>query len=283
MQLTSGLIQSGLRNMLLAALPEEEYKHIFPHLELVILRNDDSVYLQEDPINYLYFPLDCIISSLLIMNDGAMAETGMMGRESIVGVSAVFGEQKVRAWMRVLVPGSALRLRSEVVREIAGKRAAIERVLLRAYRSMVTHISQRLVCNGRHTILHRVATWLLLVHDRVGSDTLPLTQELISNRLGARRASITQAAGYLQNVKAISYKRGKIHVDDREIIESEACECYEALKKEFDSLENLRGGRKDSGPNRIPTFSWNEASRRPLNERCRLVHTRLFEKAGSNI
>ena len=253
MQSTSGIAQSSFQNLLLAALPDEEREHLSAHLEPVTLNNEDSVYVHDELIDHVYFPLDCIVSSLAVMNDGATVEIGMMGREAMVGVGAIFGEYRARSWIRVLVPGQALRMRSDVVREVLRDSASIERLLMRSYHATVTQISQRAVCNGRHTMLHRLATWLLMVHDRVGSDNILLTQEAISGRLGARRASITQAASYLQNITAISYSRGKIHIDDRALIEGEACECYGVIKKAFDSIKNWDGGQEISSKT-IPVF-----------------------------
>src|SRR3954469_24122729 len=137
MQLTSGIVQSGPQNLLLAALPDEERKHLSDHLELVTLSSADSVYVQDDTVNHVYFPLDCIVSSLAVMNDGATVEIGMMGREAVVGVGAVFGEYKSRHWVRVLVPGQAQRLRSEVAREMFHHSADMARLLMRSYRATV--------------------------------------------------------------------------------------------------------------------------------------------------
>jgi CRP-like cAMP-binding protein len=255
MQLTSMTVQTVFQNLLVAALPGDELEYLLAHLEPVTLNSEDSIYVQDDPINYIYFPLDCIVSSLAIMSDGATVEIGMLGRESIVGVSAILGEYRARNWIRVLVPGRALRLRSEMARELLRRNAFTERLLMRAYRAIVTQISQRAVCNGRHVMLRRLATWLLLVHDRAGADVIPLTHETISGRLGSRRASVTQAACYLQNVQAISYSRGKIHIDNRAAIEAEACECYEVMRKEFDSLKIWGGQNSEHSRSRlsIPT------------------------------
>jgi CRP-like cAMP-binding protein len=237
MQPISWTVQSGFQSLFLAALPDEEQERLLAHLEPVTLLGEDSLYVQDDSINYVYFPLDCIVSSLAVMNDGATVEIGMMGREAVIGIAAIFGEYKARNWMRVLIPGQALRLRSAVLREIFHQSVVFERLLMRSYRAMVTQISQRAVCNGRHTMLQRLATWLLMVHDRVGSENIPLTQETISGRLGSRRASITQAACFLQNIHAISYTRGKIHINDRASIQAKACECYEVIRNEFDCLK----------------------------------------------
>ena len=231
--------QHQVKNLLLAATPAADYEYLSEHLERVTLSGKESIHLQGDSVNHLYFPLDCIVSSSVIMNDGSMIEVYMLGRESATGIGAIFGEYVARNWVRVLVPGSALRLRSEIVRDMFRRSSAMQRLLMRAYRAAVTQISQRAVCNGRHTILHRLSTWLLMVHDRVGSDNIPLTQEAISGRLGARRASITQAARYLQEAEAISYSRGKIHIDNRELIEQQACECYEVMRREFNCFKRV--------------------------------------------
>lgn len=226
-----------VKNRLLTAMPSEDYELLHPFLEHVHLSGERSIYEQGDPIDYIYFPLDCIVSGIAVMNDGATVEIGMVGREAVVGIVSVLGEYTARNWTRVLVPGDALRMKSEVIRELFRQNDALQRLLMRSYRAIVTQISQRAVCNGRHTILHRLSCWLLMVHDRVGSDDIPLTQEVIAGRLGSRRASITQAAGMLQSMEAISYSRGKIHINDRAMIEREACECYEVLRREFNGLK----------------------------------------------
>ncbi|HKC62768.1 MAG TPA: Crp/Fnr family transcriptional regulator [Pyrinomonadaceae bacterium] len=234
--------QSVVGNSLLATLPNEEYERLRPHLESVRVTVEDPIYVQGDPVTYTYFPLDCIISNLAIMRDGATVEINMMGRESVVGIAAVIGGYKARQWTRGLVPGTALRVKTEVMSQLFERSVAAQTLLMGAYRAMVMQISQRSICNGRHTMLHRLSTWLLMVHDRVGVNEIPLTQETIAGRLGSRRASVTQAACTLHKLQAISYSRGKIHIDNRAAIEHQACECYEVHKKEFDSLEKKWGG-----------------------------------------
>src|SRR5947209_4504212 len=236
--------QSAIRNSLLAALPNEEYERLRPHLEPINLTVEDSIYIQGDHVDYTYFPLNCIFSNLAVMSDGATVEISMMGRDAVVGIASVIGGYTARQWTRGLVPGTALRVRAEVVRQLFQRSTAAQTLLMRAYRAMVTQISQRSVCNGRHTMLHRLSTWLLMVHDRVGSDQIPLTQEIIAGRLGSRRASVTQAACMLQKLRAISYSRGKIHVDNREAIEHQACEGYEVHKREFNCFQKEMGSEK---------------------------------------
>ena len=235
--------QSALKNCLLAALPPEDYERLRPHLEHIKVTIEDSIYVQGDKVNYAYFPLDCIVSNLAIMSDGATVEINMMGNDTVVGISSVIGGYTARQWARGLLPGTALRVRIEFLRQLYHRSTAAQTLLMRAYRAMVTQIAQRSVCNGRHTMLHRLSTWLLMVRDRAGSDQIPLTQETIAGRLGSRRASVTQAACVLHKLKAISYSRGKIHIDDRQIVEAQACECYEVHKREFYDFKNLEVAR----------------------------------------
>lgn len=241
--------QSAIKNCLLAALPGEDYKYLWQHLETVHIEVEDAIYVQGDRVDYVYLPVDCILSNLAIMRDGATVEISMMGRDSVIGISAVIGGYAARQWTRGLVPGTAFRVRTEFLRQLYQRSAAAQDLLMHAYRAMVTQISQRSVCNGRHTMLHRLSTWLLMVHDRIGMDRIPLTQEVIAGRLGSRRASVTQAACMLNKLKAISYSRGKIHIDARQTIEQQACECYEVHKREFYGFKNVEGAcEKSSTP-----------------------------------
>ncbi len=236
----------SIENLFLASLPEVEYQHLRPHLKLVHFKSDNTVYNQGDLIDEVYFPLNCVLSSVAVMNDGAVVEISMVGRESVLGIVTIFGEYHARNWNRVLIPGDALMIKGEMLRQLFSTRYELQPLLMSAYRSMITQVSQRAVCNGRHTVLQKLSTWLLMVHDRVGANELQLTQELISHRLGARRAGITQSAAALQQMQAISYKRGLIHIEDRKALERVACECYEIHRSEFEGLKDCAGRKDDS-------------------------------------
>jgi CRP-like cAMP-binding protein len=238
----STIVQTGLANKVLACLPAEDSRRLSQHLAPVKLSISDTIYNQGNTLSYVYFPLDSIISTVAIMSDGATVEIGMTGRESVVEIVAIFGERSARNWTRVLVPGHALRISSEKLREEFRRSENIERELMGCYRRVITQVSQRAVCSCRHTIMQRLCCWLLMVNDRVGADDMPLTHDLISQRLGARRAGITQAALALQGMKAVSYTRGHIHIADRLAIESMACECYLTFKDEFEWFENCGRG-----------------------------------------
>lgn len=203
---------------------------LLPELKLVTLNTNQVLYEQGDPIDTVYFLLDSVVSGLAIMEDGTTIETSMVGRESIVGVSSVLGTANSRQWNWVLISGTALTLESRTLERLFLQNEAALRAFLSCYRLLVTQISQRCVCNTRHTILERLCCWLLMIHDRVGGDNLKLTQEIIASRVGARRAGITVAAGMLQDMHAIEYRRGHLHIRSRETLERAACECYRIMQ-----------------------------------------------------
>ena len=209
-------------------------------LRLVRFEVNQVLYEQGDKIDYLYFPIDCVASSLAIMEDGTTLETSMVGCESVVGMSTILGSGHSRQWVWVTVGGTALQLESTFLNRLLVNNEAALKSLLRSYRLLITQVSQRCVCNTRHTILERLCGWLLMIHDRVGGDNLSLTQELIASRVGARRAGITVAAGMLQAMKAIEYRRGHLHITDREVLERTVCECYNVMKSEWQFVPPTR-------------------------------------------
>jgi len=201
-------------------------------LRVVPLTVNQVLYEQGDKIELLYFPLDCVVSGLAIMEDGTTIETSMVGHESVVGVSTILGSGLSRQWVWVTVGGNAIQLDSRYLDKVFVQNEAALKALLKCFRLLITQVSQRCVCNTRHTILERLCCWLLMVHDRVGGNNLNLTQEMIASRVGARRAGITVAAGMLQAMKAIEYRRGHLHITDREVLERTVCECYNVIHAE---------------------------------------------------
>ena len=227
--------QNRLLNHLLAA----DADFLTPQLRIVRLSFNDIIYEYGDSIEDVYFPLDSIVSSLAIMEDGTTIEISMVGNDGVVGLPALLGGGSARHWTRVCVGGSFARLSvGALERTFTSKESALKHVM-RSYGSLITQVSQRAVCNARHTVLERLACWLLMIHDRVGGTNLKLTQEAIASRLGARRAGITVAAGALQAAGAIEYRRGQLHIRDRIGLEQAVCECYSMLKAEYDSVKSL--------------------------------------------
>lgn len=222
------------RNILLAALPPDELSRLEPFLEPLHLAFEQPIYVHGDLFEWVYLPLDCVLSSVAIMNDGTSVEVYMTGREGVGGVSATFGDYHATCWTRVMIEGDALRIKSVTLHELCRQSDALQSHFMRSYRSVIMQVSQRAVCNGRHTLMQRLCTWLLMVQDRVGRNQLPLTHDFISSRLGTRRAGVTQAAVTLHQARAISYSRGKIRIDDRRIIETMCCECYRTQRQAFE-------------------------------------------------
>lgn len=230
------------RNRLLAELLDtaEARDYMGPHLRIVSLERNQVLYEQGDSMDHVYFPIDSVVSSLAIMEDGTTLETLMTGPEGLVGMSAVLGSGVSRQWLWVLISGAAVQLESKFLDTLLMRNENALKSLLKFYRSTITQVSQRCVCNTRHAVMDRLCCWLLMLHDRVGDSNLRLTQEIIASRLGARRAGITVAAGLLQAMHAIEYRRGQLHITDRDVLERTVCECYNLMRKEFSFIAPRR-------------------------------------------
>ena len=206
---------------------------LLQEMRVVSLSVNQVLYEQGDKIEFLYFPLDCVASGLAIMEDGTTLETSMVGCESVVGISTILGNGLSRQWTWVTVGGNAVQLDANILDRLVVQNEDALKSFLKCYRLLISQVSQRCVCNTRHTIMERLCCWLLMIHDRVGGNNLSLTQEMIASRVGARRAGITVAAGMLQAMKAIEYRRGQLHITDREVLERTVCECYNVIKAEW--------------------------------------------------
>lgn len=225
----------AVRNPLLARLlASEEARHsVVPHLKIVSLERNQVLYEHSDLIESVYFPINSVVSTLVIMEDGVTIETSMVGPEGLVGISAILGSGRARQWHWVLIDGLAIQLEARLLDKLLVHNEDALKGFLRCYRLLITQSAQRCVCNTRHTVMDRLCCWLLMLHDRVGDSNLRLTQEMIASRLGARRAGITVAAGTLQAMKAIEYRRGQLHITDRDVLERAVCECYTIIQNEF--------------------------------------------------
>lgn len=233
------LLRSGItsRNELLRELftVPAVARELLPELKVVSLTVNQVLYEQGDKMEVVYFPLDSVTSGLAIMEDGTTMETSMTGREGLVGISSLLGSGCSRQWVWVTVGGSAIQLESRFIEKTLLEGEVALKAMLKAYRLLITQLSQRSVCNSRHTIMERLCCWLLMIHDRVGGSNLSLTQEMIASRVGARRAGITVAAGILQSMKAIGYRRGQLHIQDRPVLERTVCECYNLMRGDLES------------------------------------------------
>jgi CRP-like cAMP-binding protein len=227
---------SPTENRLLAALPAVEFKRLRLHLELVPLLLGDVIYEAGRELDYVYFPSDSIVSLLYVMEDGASAEIAVVGHEGLVGIAVFMGGETTPSRAVVQSAGYAFRLKALMLKQEFNRSAPVQHLLLRYTQALITQMAQTAVCNRHHSVDQQLCRWLLLSLDRLPSNELTMTQELIANMLGVRREGVTEAAGKLQSAGLIHYSRGRISVLDRPGMEARACECYAVVKKEFDRL-----------------------------------------------
>ena len=227
-------------NQLLAALPPEHYALLAPQLEPVGLELGAVLHEPGVAMQHVYFPTDAIVSLLYVMEDGSSAEIAVVGRDGIVGVSLFMGGESTPSRAVVQSAGQALRLSGQVLKDAfhhtdtgAG---GLHDLLLRYTQALLTQMAQTAVCNRHHSLDQQLCRWLLLSLDRLPSNHLAMTQELIANMLGVRREGVNEAAGKLQRAGIIQYSRGHINVLDRSALEQRSCECYAVVKRECDRL-----------------------------------------------
>jgi CRP-like cAMP-binding protein len=227
---------SPLQNHILDALPPAERERLFPHLKLVELPLGAVLYESGDTLRHIYFPTDSIVSLLYVLANGASAEISIVGNEGAIGVALFMGGETTTNRAIVQSAGSAYRLTGRRLKQEFGRHGEMLHILLRYTQALLTQMAQTAVCNRHHSVDQQLCRWLLLSLDRLSSDKLVMTQELIANMLGVRREGVTEAAGKLQNLGVIRYRRGHITVLDRPRLERLCCECYSVVKKESDRL-----------------------------------------------
>jgi CRP-like cAMP-binding protein len=224
------------QNRLLAALPEEEYARLLPDLELVSLPLGEMLYEPGEQLRHVYFPTTAIVSLHYVLESGASAESAGVGNEGVVGISLFMGGNTTPSAAVVQTAGHAYRLEGRVLMKEFDRAGLMQGLLLRYTQALMTQISQTAACNRHHSVEQQLCRWLLLTLDRMPTNELIMTQELIANMLGVRREGITEAAGKLQQAGFISYRRGHIAVLDRSGLESRVCECYAVVKTELGRL-----------------------------------------------
>ena len=223
-------------NHLLAALPEADLERWLPDLQLVDMALGDVLYEAGASLSHVYFPTTAIVSLLYVMENGASAEIAVAGNESIVGISLFMGGESTPSRAVVQSAGGAFRMKAQTLKNEFNRHSPVLRLLLRYTQALITQMAQTAVCNRHHSLDQQLCRWLLLSLDRLASDQLVMTQELIANMLGVRREGVTEAALKLQKSGLITYSRGRISVLDRAGLEKSTCECYGVVKKEYDRL-----------------------------------------------
>ncbi|MFL9898073.1 Crp/Fnr family transcriptional regulator [Paraburkholderia fungorum] len=223
-------------NHLLSVLPKAEWERIAPHLVELDMPLGEVVYESGDRLDFVYFPTTAIVSLLYVMEDGASAEIAIVGNEGLIGIALFMGGETTPSRAVVQSAGQAYRLGAHFLKEEFHRAGPVQRLLLRYTQALITQMAQTAVCNRHHSIDQQLCRWLLLSVDRLPSNELRMTQELIANMLGVRRSGVTEAAMKLQDAGLIRYSYGHIEVIDRPGLEARVCECYGVVRREFDRL-----------------------------------------------
>ncbi|WP_295458876.1 Crp/Fnr family transcriptional regulator [uncultured Thiodictyon sp.] len=223
-------------NHLLAVLPSAVGERLFPHLEPVPLPLGRALHESGDRLEHVYFPTNSIVSLLYVMEDGSSAEIAVIGNEGLVGIELFLGGETMPNRAVVQSEGHAYQLKGRLLKQELARSESLQHLLLRYTASLLTQMGQTAVCNRHHSLDQQLCRWLLLSLDRIHSNELRMTQELIANMLGVRREGVTEAAGKLQQAGLIQYSRGHITVLNRPGLEARVCECYHVVKKESDRL-----------------------------------------------
>ncbi|OAH98897.1 Crp/Fnr family transcriptional regulator [Methylomonas methanica] len=229
-------LDSPQHNHLLNALPDAEYQRLLPHLERVEMPLGEVIYESGGELRYVYFPTTCIVSLLYVMENGASAEIAVVGNDGIIGVALFMGGGGMPNRAVVQSAGHAYRLRGQLLMQEFNRYEGMLHLLLRYTQALITQMAQTAVCNRHHSVDQQLCRWLLISLDRLPSNELTMTQELIANMLGVRREGVTEAAGKLQHAGLIHYSRGRITVLDRPGLEARVCECYRVVRAESDRL-----------------------------------------------
>jgi CRP-like cAMP-binding protein len=223
-------------NHVLNALPPDVYQRLMPNLQLQRLELGHALYESGDLQGFVFFPTTAIISLLYVMEDASSAEIAIVGNEGLVGLALFMGGESTTNRAVVQSAGMGYRLKGSLLKNEFVKGGDLQHLLLLYTQALITQMAQTAVCNRHHSLEQQLCRWLLLSLDRLPSNELTMTQELIANMLGVRREGVTEAAGHLQKAGLINYSRGKITVLDRPKLEKRVCECYAVVKREYDRL-----------------------------------------------
>src|ERR687886_140789 len=223
-------------NRLLASLPNEELERLYPHMEQVSLSHGQPIILPYEPIPFIYFPINALLSLVTVMEDGSTVEAGAIGREGMAGLPILLNAGTTPMQTLTQIPGQAVRIKADILKEAFDKGGALRHILHRYIHTTIVLGSQTAACNRLHYIEARLCRWLLMSSDGVGSEELSLTQDFLSTMLGVRRAGVSEAASQLMDKGLIRYRRGRIEIVDRKSLETAACECYGVVRAEYERL-----------------------------------------------
>jgi CRP-like cAMP-binding protein len=233
------------QNAILAAFDADELEQLRPSLEVVHLQRETLLYDAGEPIEEIYFPHNCVVSLVALMEDGRIVETGTLGREGFTGSEAMIGDEDMASGRSIVqVRGGASRLPLATLRSFADERSRARKLLMAYTRALFAQVLQSVACNAMHNVEERCARWLLMTHDRADTDSFELTQESLADMLGVRRASVNVVASSFQKAGFIHYNRGIVMILDRPGLEAVSCECYALVRRVFEQLLPDPGHRK---------------------------------------
>lgn len=228
-----------VENRILASLLPEERERLLAQMEHVRLPLGQTIIAPEEPIPYVYFPTGALISLVSLMEDGKAVEAGVIGCEGMAGLPVILDGSTTPMRSVVQIEGSTYRLSARAAKAEFDRGGALQKALHRYMHALFVAFSQSAACNRVHPTEGRLSRWLLIASDGVGAANLPLTHEYLAQMLGMRRAGVTEACALLRERRFIDYHRGRIQINDREGLESVACECYRIVRKEFDRIQPL--------------------------------------------
>lgn len=228
--------EGQIRNRLLAALVNQEYQHLLPHLSRVELSLGEVIHIADRNIEDVFFPENSAVSLLATLENGATTEVGLIGHEGMVGLTVFLGGSIAPERAVVQLAGTALKLKASILRDELRVGSPLQLLLLRYTRAFIALMSQSVACSQHHKLEERFARWLLMMHDYADSNTLKLTHEMVASMIGTRRAGVTVAALALREQGLIDASRGQVTILDRKGLEAASCECYSLIRAEFARL-----------------------------------------------
>lgn len=225
-----------MENLLLTSLPDDERERLRPHSERVSLGYGEHIIVPDEPIRHFYFPAGCLLSLVTTMHDGAAVESGIIGREGVSGIPVLLDAAQTTMPTFVQVPGEAVRVRADVIKEAYERSGEVRGLLNRYMHVVIVNGSHAAACNRLHRLEQRFCKWLLMSSDGVGSEEVALTHEFLAVMLGVRRAGVTEASVRIKRAGLISHRRGHFQILDRRGLEAAACECYRRTRAEYERL-----------------------------------------------
>jgi CRP-like cAMP-binding protein len=227
---------SNVGNRLFAKFGAADLATLATHTDRIALEIGDLLIEPNEPVRYVWFPETALASLVIVLEDGSTVESGAVGREGMVGIPILLGTETTPMQTVTQVSGDALRIPAGVIRELYARGGALQTLLNRYVNTAFIVASQSAACNRRHQVDERLARWLLMSSDGIGSDDIAITQEYLATMLGVRRAGVTEAALALQERGLIQYRRGFIAITNRPELEDAACECYRIVHEQYESM-----------------------------------------------